>query len=154
MDSYNFWQDFFDTYQSLPDWMKALWLIVPPVFVLGLVALVMRFHIDSKRADHRLIGELIYSIHRDSEDRFHIVAHTSPIGGQPTLLLLDLSGREPHMPPPSHPCRPQPQAAAVARVEDQPRRAPAAETETRVTIAALLATANVARDDVGDPTTF
>lgn len=32
MEPYNFWQDFFDTYQSLNDWIKALWLIVPPVF--------------------------------------------------------------------------------------------------------------------------
>lgn len=35
MDSYNFWQDLFDTYQSLSDWMKTLWLIVPPAFALG-----------------------------------------------------------------------------------------------------------------------
>ena len=43
MEDYNFWQDFFDTYQSLPDWMKALWLIVPPAFLLGLIALIMRY---------------------------------------------------------------------------------------------------------------
>ncbi|NVK34103.1 MAG: hypothetical protein HWE23_06470 [Rhodobacteraceae bacterium] len=49
---YNFWQDFFDRYQSLSDWMKMLWLVVPPAFVLGLIALVMRMRINSKRADH------------------------------------------------------------------------------------------------------
>ena len=32
----NFWQDFFDTYQSLPDWMKLAWLVVLPAFALGL----------------------------------------------------------------------------------------------------------------------
>jgi len=43
VEPYNFWQDFFDTYQSLSDWMKFAWLIVPPAFVLGLVALVLHF---------------------------------------------------------------------------------------------------------------
>lgn len=47
MDSYNFWQDFFDTYQSLSDWMKALWLIVPSAFALAMTALVMRFRIEA-----------------------------------------------------------------------------------------------------------
>ena len=32
MESYSFWQDFFDTYQSLSDWMKFAWLVVPPGF--------------------------------------------------------------------------------------------------------------------------
>ncbi len=59
MDNYNFRQDFFDTYQSLSDWMKTLWLIIPPTFVLGLVALVMRFKIDSKQAGHGFTGKLI-----------------------------------------------------------------------------------------------
>lgn len=94
MDNYNFWQDFFDTYQSLSDWMKALWLIIPPTFVLGLVVLVMRFKIGSKQANLGFSGKLIYSIYRDEEDHFHIVAHGREIDSQPTLLLLD--------PPTSH----------------------------------------------------
>lgn len=98
MDSYNFWQDFFDTYQSLSDWLKVLWLIVPPAFVLGLTALVMRFRIESKQADHGLTGKLIYSIYRDDENRLHIVSHAPPMEGEPTLLLLDPPNRDPHAP--------------------------------------------------------
>lgn len=98
MEPYNFWQDFFDTYQSLSDWMKMLWLIVPPAFVLGMVALVMRMRIDFKQADHGFTGKLIYSIHRDEEDQFHIVAHGRENGVQPTLLLLDPPNRDPHAP--------------------------------------------------------
>lgn len=94
MDNYNFWQDFFDTYQSLSDWMKALWLIVPPAFMLGLVALAMRFRIESKRADYDLGGELVYSIHRDGQDRFRIVSHVPRLEGQPTVLLLDPPSRD------------------------------------------------------------
>ena len=37
MDDYNFWQDVFDTDQSLSDWMKFAWLVVPPIFLLGLI---------------------------------------------------------------------------------------------------------------------
>ena len=49
MGNYNFWQDLFDTYQSLSDWLKILWLIVPPAFVLALVALTLRFRIESRK---------------------------------------------------------------------------------------------------------
>jgi len=109
MDNYSFWQDFFDTYQSLSDWMKVLWLTVPPAFILGLVALTMRLRIDSKQADG-FTGKLIYSIYRDDEDQFHIVAHSARIGGQPTLLLLDPRNRDPARrltsPGPNNPVRP------------------------------------------------
>ncbi len=103
MEPYNFWQDFFDTYQSLSDWMKMLWLIVPPAFVLGLVALAMRMRIDLKQADHGFTGKLIYSIHRDTENQFHIVSHTPQTGGQPTLLLLAPPGKPPTTPPHASP---------------------------------------------------
>ena len=72
MENYNFWQDFFDTYQSLSDLTKVLWLVVPPASLLGLIALVLRFRLDSKRADHGIDGELIYSIHRDDQNQFHV----------------------------------------------------------------------------------
>lgn len=96
MDNHSFWQDFFDTYQSLSDWMKFAWLIVPPAFILGLI--VMRFKTGSKRTCPGRTGELVYSIHRDNEDRFHIVSHVPQVGGQPTLLLLGQPNRDPHAP--------------------------------------------------------
>jgi len=46
---YNLWQDAFDTYQSLSDWIKLAWLIVPPAFVLGLLALVLHYRLAAKR---------------------------------------------------------------------------------------------------------
>ena len=50
MDDYNFWADLFDTYQSTADWVKALWLIAPPAFLLGLIALILRYRIATKQA--------------------------------------------------------------------------------------------------------
>ena len=50
MDDYNFWADLFDTYQSTADWIKALWLIVPSAFLLGLIALILRYRIASRQA--------------------------------------------------------------------------------------------------------
>lgn len=72
---YNFWKDFFDTYQSLPDWMKFAWLIVPPSFTLGLVALVMRMRIISKRAETMEAGTLAYTVYQDEDDGLRIYAH-------------------------------------------------------------------------------
>lgn len=42
MESYSIWQDFFATYRSSPDTIKALWLIVPPAFVIALVWVVLK----------------------------------------------------------------------------------------------------------------
>lgn len=94
MDPYNFWQDFFDTYQSLPDWLKALWLIVPPAFVMGSLALLTRLGIGRKQVDNAIDGELIYSIRRDDRDQFHIVSHSRQLDSHPALLLLDAPDRE------------------------------------------------------------
>ncbi len=79
MEQYNFWRDFFDTYQSLADWIKALWLIVPPAFVLGFAALVMHAGRTRASQDHTLI-QLIY---RDDKGRLHLIGEIAHIGGAP-----------------------------------------------------------------------
>lgn len=61
MGGYSFWGDLLDTYQSLPDWLKFMWLIVPPGFVLALVALLRHRprppdHFEPRGPD-RSIGE-------------------------------------------------------------------------------------------------
>jgi len=86
MEDYNFWADFFDTYQSLSDWTKALWLIVPPAFFLGLIALIMRYRLDGKKGSD---GTLIYSIRRDNSGQLHIYRHGPKLEHEPALLLLD-----------------------------------------------------------------
>lgn len=42
-------QDLFRIYSSLSDWIKALWLIVPPAFVLGLAWIVVNRPIRERR---------------------------------------------------------------------------------------------------------
>ncbi len=89
MDGYNFWQDFFDTYQSLSDGTKALWLIVPAGFLLGLIALVMRHSVAVRQAEHGLRVDLIYTIHRDGDDKLCVYRHGAALDREPALLLLD-----------------------------------------------------------------
>jgi hypothetical protein len=89
MDGYNFWQDFFDTYQSLSDPTKALWLIVPAGFLLGLIALVLRHRVAVRQAESGLRGDLIYTIHRDGDGQIHIYRHGAAFDREPALLLLD-----------------------------------------------------------------
>ena len=89
MDGYNFWQDFFDTYQSLSDGTKALWLIVPPGFLLGLIALILRHRVAVRQAETGLRGDLIYTIHRDGDGQIHIYRHGAALDREPALLLLE-----------------------------------------------------------------
>ncbi len=51
MENYNFWQDLLDTYQSLPNLIKVLWILVPPLFILGLVALILFYKNTIKRIE-------------------------------------------------------------------------------------------------------
>lgn len=87
MNDYNFWADFLDTFQSSPDWIKALWLLVPPGFLLGCMALVMRFLIEGKGRGRDQHGELVYSVHRDRNNLLHVVSHVPLYEERPALLL-------------------------------------------------------------------
>lgn len=75
MESYNFWQDVFDTYQSLSDWMKFAWLVVPPAFLLGFLAPVMRYRLAAKRAMEPDTGSLAYTVFCDENGILRIHAH-------------------------------------------------------------------------------
>ena len=89
MDGYNFWQDFFDTYQSLSDGTKALWLIVPAAFVLGLIALILRHRIAVRETEHGLRGDLVYTIHQDGDGKIQIYRYGAALDRKPALLLLE-----------------------------------------------------------------
>ena len=101
MQDYNFWRDFFDTYQSLSDGMKFAWLAMPALFALGLTALASHYRLARRRMDNAhtdtpanaLDGELLYSIHRDDLRRLHIHRHATQgdpaLEHHPTILLLE-----------------------------------------------------------------
>lgn len=71
MDNYNIWADLLDTFQSPPDWIKALCLIVPPAFLLALAALLTR-RTTSHRAPK---GILAYSVYRGLNGELHAFTH-------------------------------------------------------------------------------
>ncbi|MGY6644776.1 MAG: hypothetical protein ACXIVD_06100 [Salinarimonas sp.] len=84
MDETTFWQALFATYQSLTDWIKALWLIVPPAFIFAMTALVLR----GRRAPPEADGELVYTVHRDATGQYRILRHAPP-DDTPALLPLE-----------------------------------------------------------------
>lgn len=94
MEDYNFWQDLFDTYQSLSDWMKLAWLVVPPAFLLGLIALILRFRLTSKERSDATDGELIYSVRSDEENEFRIYGHRHEQIVKDAIVLLPTLQRE------------------------------------------------------------
>ena len=84
MEETTFWQALFVTYQSLTDWIKALWLIVPPAFIFAMTALLMR----GRRAVPEVDGELVYTVHRDAAGQYRVLRHTPP-DDAPALLPLE-----------------------------------------------------------------
>lgn len=94
MQDYNFWADLMDTYQSFSVWIKTLWLVVPPTFLLVLLTIILRHRIAYKRADMKFSGDLVYSIRRDDREQLHVYHHKSGIEKSPTLVLVDDVGRE------------------------------------------------------------
>ena len=98
MEDISAFQAFLGTYQSLADWIKALWLIVPPAFILILTALLLR----AKRPVPEIDGELIYTVHRDVAGQYRVLRHAPP-GDTPALLPLE----------PTHPARIPPERQGI-----------------------------------------
>src|SRR6056297_3653268 len=71
MEETTFWQTLFATCQSLTDWVKALWLIVPPAFILLLTAPLLR----AKRPAPEVDGELVCTLRRDAAGQYRILRH-------------------------------------------------------------------------------
>lgn len=92
MDDYNFWQDFFDTYQSLSDWMKFAWLVVPLAFCLGLFAVLLRYRLAAKQVEKVISGDLVYTIHRDDFGQLHVRCYGPELKQRSTLLLFENAG--------------------------------------------------------------
>ena len=84
MEDISAFQAFLGTYQSLADWIKALWLIVPPAFIFAMTALLAR----GRRAVPEADGELVYTVHRDAAGQYRIRRHTPP-DDAPALLPLE-----------------------------------------------------------------
>ncbi len=89
MDGYNVWQDFFDTYQSPSNWTKALWLIVPAALLLDLIALILRHRVAVRETEHGMRGDLVYTIHRDGDDKLHVYRHGAALDREPALVVLE-----------------------------------------------------------------
>ena len=83
MNDYNFWADLLDTFQSSADWIKALWLLIPPAFVLALIWLIRR---RVGRVD-AIDGELLYTVCREPGGVIHIYRHGALENGILELLL-------------------------------------------------------------------
>ncbi len=62
---------------------------MPPAFVLGLIALIMRHRVAVRETEHGMRGDLIYTIHRDGDDKLHVYRHGAALDREPALLLLD-----------------------------------------------------------------
>ncbi len=69
MDNYHFWQGFFSAYQSLSVAMQLAWLVgwligglvVPAAFLLGLIALTMRYRIACKRVQAGTARKVVFT---------------------------------------------------------------------------------------------
>ena len=98
MESYNFWQDFFDTYQSLSDWVKTLWLIVPPAFALGALWLALDYRLKRRSAAAAEDGVLAYTVFADETGIWRIHAHRGAdalADERPEATVLPLPGAHP-----------------------------------------------------------
>ncbi|MGV1828848.1 protein kinase [Agrobacterium vitis] len=56
MADYNVWADAFDTWQSMADWVKAIAIIMPPVFAMGVQALLLRYRLALRRDPPRPVA--------------------------------------------------------------------------------------------------
>ena len=69
MEDYNIWADVLNTFKLSAEWVKALWIVVPPAFVLGLIWLFFRRRVVRVDPDG---GELLYTIYKQPNGLIHI----------------------------------------------------------------------------------
>ncbi len=79
MDDYNFWADLLTSYRASPDLIKALWVLVPPAFLLGLVA-VLRLTRRAARARVERPSDPVASAGRFIPQRYYETAALPPAG--------------------------------------------------------------------------
>ncbi|RFC67516.1 hypothetical protein [Mesorhizobium sp. GR13] len=80
MEPYNFWQDFFATFRSSPDAIKALWLIAPTIFAAAIARIV------SKSPSWTAGGRSISKISPDPSDTGHTDQNRK---GEEVLVFVD-----------------------------------------------------------------
>ncbi len=85
MEDYNFWADLLDTFQSSADWIKALWLTIPPAFVLTLIWLIRRRVAQADAVD----GELLYTIYKEPNGLIQIHRHGVLDDGNSEVVLIE-----------------------------------------------------------------
>lgn len=88
MENYNFWQDFFDTYQSSPDIIKALWILIVPGFVLGLVAILRNKRPNTPKGDAPVI------VMRTRTGNYIRVPHMLSDEQQSPLMFKDINPKK------------------------------------------------------------
>ena len=75
METYNFWQDVFDTYQSLSWDLQLAWLVLPPLFLLGFVVVVLRFWLTWRQLGPVGRGDLVYTVYRNDFGTYEVYRH-------------------------------------------------------------------------------
>ncbi len=85
MEDYNLWADLLDTFQTSPEWIKALWLLIPPAFVLALIWLFRRRVVRVDALD----GELLYTIYNETNGLIQIYRHGVLDDGNSELVLIE-----------------------------------------------------------------
>ena len=70
-----FLTDLSATFLALPDWLKALWMVIPPAFLLGLAWLAVHFRLQSTRQERVVAGEMIFTVFLDAYGDLRIVRH-------------------------------------------------------------------------------
>ena len=93
MDEYGFRRDFFDTYQSLSDGLKVLWLVAPLAFGLGLAALILRYRLAGKQLASGPQGDLAYTLRREDDGALRVYRHGAHQMPDSAVFMLE-GGRE------------------------------------------------------------
>jgi hypothetical protein len=76
MSDYNFLADLLDTFQSMDDWLKALALLIPPGFALGVVGLFLRHRATIRAIEAGRTGEFMPTA-QDVFDRVDYLRNTT-----------------------------------------------------------------------------
>ena len=62
---------------------------MPAAFLLGLIALILRHRVAVRETERGMRGDLVYTIHRDGDDKLHVYRHGAALDREPALVVLE-----------------------------------------------------------------
>lgn len=89
MENIDFLKILFDIHQSLPAWLRLVWLTVPPLFLLGIIILIIYTRLLNKQTNKKLIDDQDITNNSGDGRQSSAPSYAQELGLKSTVITFD-----------------------------------------------------------------